>query len=569
LKKQDMAIKAIPEVETVVGKLGRTDSPLDPAPVSMIETVVTYRPEYLRDENGDLLRFRHSSNTVDLFRDTAGNILKGPDGQPYLVNGRFDRDPENRLIPDPLGVPFRLWRPRIDPALNPGRKPWPGILRPDDIWRALVAAARVPGTTSPAKLQPISARMVMLQSGIRASMGIKVTGPDQRTIQKVSLEIETYLREVQSIDPTTVVADRIIAKPYLEIRIDRQAMAGYGINLDQVLDVIDFAIGGKPITTTVEGRERYPVRVRYARELRDDLESIGNVLVPASDSTQIPLRQMADLFYVRGPGEIKGENTFLVGYILFEKVPGHAEVEVVEQARNHLKQKIDGGELMVPAGVSYSFIGTYENQVRSEKRLMLILPVCLVSIFIILYLQFRSVSTSMLVFAGIPVCWAGGFILIWLYGQPWFLDFHVFGTSMRELFQVAPINLSVAVWVGFLALFGIAEDDGVVMTTYLEAAFSNRGVSSIQEIRQTVMEGCLRRLRPCLMTTATTMLALLPVLTATGKGSDIMVPMAIPAFGGMAVELITMLVVPVIYCAVQERRWSRRADDGGRRINRR
>jgi Cu(I)/Ag(I) efflux system membrane protein CusA/SilA len=552
MQKQDMAIQRIPEVETVVGKLGRADSPLDPAPISMIETLIAYRPEFLRGSDSKLLRFRYLPDESDFFRDEIGTPLPALDGKPYRVRGKFVRDDDNRLIPHSDGMPFRLWRPALDPILNPERKSWKGIKQPDDIWNVIIRAAYLPGTTTAARLQPISARMVMLQSGIRASMGIRVTGPDLETIQKVSIEIEAYLREVPSISPATVVADRIIGKPYLEIHIDRQAIAQYGISLQQVLDVIEFAIGGKRITTTVEGRERYPVRVRYIRELRDSLESLGRVLVPSQYGTQIPLMQMAEIIYVRGPQVIKGENTFLVGYVLFDKLPGRAEVDVVEEVRDYLKEKIDNGEFILPGGVSYAFTGTYENQVRSEKRLKIILPVALVIIFVILYLQFNSVATSSLVFSGIAVAWAGGFIMIWLYAQPWFLDFSVFSVSMRELFQVHPINLSVAVWVGFLALFGIASDDGVVMATYLDSTFSERRIESVKDVRDAVIVASLRRVRPCLMTTATTILALIPVLTSRGRGSDIMIPMAIPAFGGMVFEVVTMLVVPVLYCWIKE-----------------
>ena len=555
LQKQDAAIQAIPEVEYAVGKLGRANSPLDPAPISMIETLITYKSEYLRDPNGQLLRFRFDPNDQDHFRNLAGEPVLAPDGMAYMVRGRFERDDQGQLLPDSNGMPFRLWRPPLDIELNNGRKAWHGIRRPDDIWNVISRAAYLPGTTSAARLQPISARMVMLQSGIRAAMGVRVMGPNLETIQKVSLQIEQYLREVPSISPGTVIADRVIGKPYLELHIDRPAIAQYGINLQQVLDVIEFSIGGKRITTTVEGRERYPVRVRYTRELRDNLESLGKVLVPAPDGAQIPLMQLADIIYVRGPQVVKGENTFLVGYVLFDKIPGYAETNVVEDARDYLYQKIENGELNLPAGVSYAFTGTYENQVRSQKRLSVILPLALIIIFIILYLQFNSISTSALVFAGISVAWAGGFIMLWLYAQPWFLDFSLLGVSMRELFQVHPINLSVAVWVGFLALFGIATDDGVVMATYLNSTFADRRIKTVDDIRQATLTASMRRVRPCLMTTATTVLALIPVLTSTGRGSDIMVPMAIPTFGGMTLGVITMLVVPVVYCWIKEYRF--------------
>ena len=564
LKKQDVAIGALPEVETVVGKLGRAQSPLDPAPVSMIETLVTYKPKYLLDDKGEPLRFKFDPHETGLFRNPRGTPLLAPDGMPYRVKGRFLRDGKFRLVPDPDGRPFRLWRPSLDPDLNGGRKGWAGIQKPDDIWNALVKAAQVPGTTSAARLQPISARMVMLQSGIRASLGIKVTGPDLETIQRVSVNMERIIRDVSSVDPGTVIADRVVSKPYLEISLDRQALAQYGISVGQVLEVIEYAIGGRTISTTVEGRERYPVRVRYVRELRDDLESLGKILVPAPDGTQIPLSQMSDIMYVRGSGVIKAEDTFLVGYILFDKREGHAEVQAVDQVKERLREAVESGELQIPGGVSYAFTGTYENQLRAEKRLAIILPLALLIIFVILYLQFNSVSTTTMVFSGIAVAWSGGFIMIWLYGQPWFLDFSLFGTSMRELFQVHPFNLSVAIWVGFLALFGIASDDGVVMATYLDGAFKEGegAKATIPEIREMTVSASLKRVRPCLMTTATTLLALIPVLTSTGRGSDIMIPMAIPSFGGMALEVITMLVVPVLYCALKEYKAKQRVPEG-------
>ena len=202
--------------------------------------------------------------------------------------------------------------------------------------------------------------------------------------------------------------------------------------------------------------------------------------------------------------------------------------------------------------MSFGFTGNYLNQVRAEGRLSLILPLALLLIFFILCLQFKSALTSSLVFSGVAVAWSGGFIMLWLYGQSWFLDFTLLGTSMRELFQVHPIHMSVAVWVGFLALFGIASDDGVVMATYLDNRFAKGGVGDVESIRQAAVEASRQRMRPCIITTATTILALLPILTSTGRGSNIMVPMAIPTFGGMTIEIVTMLVVPVLYCAHKE-----------------
>jgi Cu(I)/Ag(I) efflux system membrane protein CusA/SilA len=288
------------------------------------------------------------------------------------------------------------------------------------------------------------------------------------------------------------------------------------------------------------------------RELRDNIEALERILVAAPDGTQVPMTQLAQINYVRGPQMIKSEDTFLVGYVIFDMKPGYAEVDVVEQARDYLQGKIESGELQLPPGTSFTFAGSYENQVRSEKRLMVVLPLALFIIFVIIFLQFNSVPTTALVFSGILVSWAGGFIMIWLYGQPWFLDFSVFGTNMQELFQVHPFNLSVAVWVGFLALFGIAAENGIVMATYLDQAFAARRPQSVTDVRAATIEAGKRRVRPCLMATATTILALIPILTSTGRGSDIMVPMAIPSFGGMVINVVTILVVPVLYCAIRE-----------------
>jgi Cu(I)/Ag(I) efflux system membrane protein CusA/SilA len=515
LQKQDIAFQSIPEIDSVVGKIGRVESPLDPAPISMIETVINYKPEYITDKDGHRLLFRYDKKTK-----------------------RFAYDENGELVPDRHGQPFRQWRDHIN--------------SPDDIWDEIIKAGQIPGTTSAPKLQPIAARIVMLQSGMRAPMGVKVKGPDLETIDKVGLEIERFLKEVPSVEPTAVIADRIVGKPYIEIDIDRDAIARYGIKIRQVQDVIEVAIGGRRITTTVEGRERFGVRVRYVRELRDQIETLGKILVPSADEAQIPLIQLAEIKYIRGPQAIKSEDTFLVGYVLFDMKPGHAEVNVVEDCQRYLKAKIDSGEFVIPEGVSYAFAGSYENQIRAAKTLSVVIPLALFIIFMILYFQFKSTVTSLLVFTGIIVAWSGGFLMIWLYAQDWFLDFSVFGVNMRELFQVHTINLSVAIWVGFLALFGIASDDGVVMCTYLEQSFRGKRMESKDEVREAVIAAGVRRIRPCLMTTATTVLALIPVLTSTGRGSDIMVPMAIPSFGGMTIEVLTMLVVPVLYCALKE-----------------
>jgi Cu(I)/Ag(I) efflux system membrane protein CusA/SilA len=308
------------------------------------------------------------------------------------------------------------------------------------------------------------------------------------------------------------------------------------------------------VSTTVEGRERFPIRVRYAREYRDDPSAIEAMQVPTATGSYIPLGQLASINYRPGPEMIRGENSFLVGYVLLDKKAGFAEVTVVEDAQRYLEEKIASGELIVPAGVRYIFSGSYENQLRAEQRLAVVVPLCLIAIFLILYFQFGSVSTTFFVFSGISMAFAGGFMMLWFYGQDWFFNFSVFDTNIRELFQMKTYNLSVAVWVGFIALFGIATDDGVVVATYLKQSFEKNTPVNIKEVRKAVLEAGVKRVRPCLMTTATTLLALLPVLTSSGRGSDIMIPMAIPSFGGMLVALITLLIVPVLYSWWAERK---------------
>ena len=533
LQKQNAAIAQIPEVESAVGKLGRAETPLDPAPISMIETVVNYRAEYLTDEAGRRALFAFDEHTSDLFRAPDGTPAPGPDGAPYTVPGRFLRDEADRLVPHAQGRPFRLWRPPLEPALNPGRAAWPGIQGPDDIWAAIARAGQIPGSTSAPKLQPIAARLVMLQSGMRAPMGLEIKGPSLEAIERAGLTLERLLKEVPGVEAATVNADRIIGKPYLELHINREAIARHGIPLQKVQDVIEIAIGGKLVTTTVEGRERYPVRVRYMRELRDSVEELVRILVPAPDGAQIPLGELAEIRYVRGPQVIKSEDTFLLGYVLFDKKPGYAEVDVVEACRAHLASKRASGDLVLETGVSYTFAGSYENQLRAQKKLNVLLPLALATIFLILYFQFGNAVTALMVFSGVAVAWAGGFAMLWLYGQEWFLDCSVFDTQLRALFHVRPLNLSVAVWVGFLALFGIASDNGVIAATYLGQVFRAQKPATVEAVRRAALAAGVRRIRPCLMTAATTILALIPVLTASGRGADLMLPMAVPTFGGM------------------------------------
>jgi Cu(I)/Ag(I) efflux system membrane protein CusA/SilA len=517
LQHLDKAVASIPEVKSVVGKAGRVESALDPAPLSMFENIINYKSEYKTDEDGHRIRFKVNDD------------------------GGFVRDSEGNLIPDKYGKYYRQWRDHIE--------------SPDDIWDEIVKVAKYPGVTSAPKLQPIETRLVMLQSGMRAPMGIKVSGPDLKTIESFGLKLEEQLKNVPGIKESSVFADRVVGKPYMELDLDRKKMARYGLSVEQVQKYIEVAIGGMKLTTTVEGRERYPVRVRYPREFRDDQDALKEILIPAKQGVQIPLKEVVEITYRKGPQAIKSEDTFLVSYVIFDKKEGEAEVDVVNDAQKYLEKQIEAGNLEVPKGVSYTFTGNYENQIRAEKRLSFVVPLVMMIIFLILYLQFKSAPTTLMVFSGIAIAFAGGFIMIWLYGQQWFMDFSFLGTNIRDLFQMKAVNLSIAVWVGFIALFGIATDNGVVMAAYLKQTFDRRKPDDIQSIRASVVEAGKQRIRPTLMTTATTLLALLPILTSSGRGADVMIPMAIPTFGGMAIQVMTLFVVPILYSIWRERKF--------------
>ena len=531
IKKVDGFVAQIPEVQSVVGKWGRVNSALDPAPISMFENTINYKPEYMVDENGHRLRFK---------TDMEGNYLLKNGGTYHPEKEGFRVVDKDQLIIDKKnGEYFRQWRDHIQ--------------SPDDIWAEIVKATNIPGMTSAPKLQPIQTRLVMLSTGMRAPIGIKVFGPDLETIERVGLQLEKILQQVPSIETSSVFADRIVGKPYLEFDVDRKAIARYGLSMKDLQNYIEVAIGGIKLTTTVEGRERFPVRVRYAREFRDNPEDVKKVLIPTPAGAQVPLGELAEITYRRGPQVIKSEDTFLDGYVIFDKKAGYAEVDVVEEAQRFIQAKMDSGEFMLPAGVSYKFTGNYENQIRATKRLAIVVPISLLAIFLILYFQFGNMQTTGMVFSGIFIAFSGGFIMMWLYSQEWFLNFAVAGVNMRDLFDMHTINLSVAVWVGFIALFGIATDDGVIMGTYIKQTFEAEKPKTVEEVRAAIMHAGEKRVRPAMMTAAVAIIALIPVLTSTGKGSDIMVPMAIPSFGGMSIQVITMFIVPTLYCAWQER----------------
>lgn len=520
----DKRLAAIPEVETAIGKWGRVNSALDPAPAQMFENTINYRPEYILNEDGKRERFKVNRKGEYLLRN--GGTYNPADG--------FRLIPADSLIPDRKGDYFRQWRPKIKNT--------------DDIWQQIVNVTHLPGLTSAPKLQPIEARLVMLSTGMRAPMGLKIYGPDLETIEQSGKAIEQALKDVPSVIPSSVFYDRAVGAPYLEIKLNRDNMARYGVNVEDLQEILSAAVGGMILTKTVEGRERFPVRLRYARELRDNPEALSMLLVPTATGAQIPLKELADIEYARGAQMIQSENTFLVSYVIFDKKQGKAEVDVVKEATKVIEGKIQNGELKLTKGVSYKFAGNYEQQERATARLMIVVPLALLIVLLVLYFQFKPLTASLIHFSGVFVAFAGGFILLWLYGQDWFMNFSLAGVNMRDLFQMHTINLSVAVWVGFIALFGVATDDGVLMGTYIHHVFLEKDPQTRHAIREAVVTAGLKRVRPAAMTTATTLIASLPVLTSTGKGADIMVPMAIPTFGGMLIQSMTMFVVPVFQC---------------------
>jgi Cu(I)/Ag(I) efflux system membrane protein CusA/SilA len=483
---QDLAIASVPEVESVVGKVGRAESALDPAPIGMMESIILLKPE---DE--------WRSRAVERFFSDWPTFLRAPLAWIW---------PEERRITK------------------------------GEILAELQEKTAIPGVL-PTFLQPIQTRLVMLQTGFRAMMGVKIYGSDLREIERIGLQIEQLLHAVPGA--TDIVADRIVGKPYIQIEIDRDRLGRYGINIRDVQSVVEMSLGGMNLMESVEGRERYPIRIRLARDFREDSEALQRISVPTSSGAQVPLAQLAEITTVLGPQEIKGERGLLVGYVTMN-TRDRDEVSVVDDAEELLQQAVKDGRIVVPAGYYWEWSGQFENQVRATARMQILVPITLFIMFVMLYLGFTRWWIAPVIFFGVIVSAAGGFIMLALWGA----------------------NLSVAVWVGFLVLFGVVDDDGVVIATYLESSFKERAFASVAEIRAATIEAGLKRIRPCLMTIATTVFGLMPIFWATGRGSDVMQPMAIPSVGGMAVSLITLFIVPCVFCAVEEWKWrrSRRAE---------
>jgi len=402
---------------------------------------------------------------------------------------------------------------------------WRKGMTKEKLIQEMDAALKFPGVAN-IWTQPIVNRIDMLATGIRTPVGVKIFGDDLKKLEGIAEEIKNVVGGVEGAED--LYAEKITGKPYLEIAPKRDEIARYGLTIREVHDVIEMAIGGENLTTTVEGRERYPVRVRYLRELRDSPEKIGRVLVPTPSGPQVPLSQLAEIRLVEGPAMINSENGMLRAYVLMN-VRGRDMVGFVEEASKVVAQKMAG---KLPAGYSIQWSGQFENQVRAKKRISLVLPISLFINYMLIFINFKSHRKSLTIFTAIPVTLCGGILLLAILG----------------------FNFSVAVWVGFIALFGVAVDDGVLMTTYLDQVFTERRPRNKREVIEATVYAAKARIRPAFMTTITTILALLPIFLFPGTGKEVMIPMAIPSFGGMIIEMITWFIVPTIYSWVEERR---------------
>jgi len=406
------------------------------------------------------------------------------------------------------------------------RDQWPAGTSKEDILQRLDAKLRMPGVTN-IWTQPIRNRIDMLSTGIRTQVGIKIFGSDLTTIERLSGEIEQVVRRVPGA--VDLYAERITGAPYLEIETDRAAAARYGINVGDVQDVIETAVGGKNLTTAIEGRQRLPISVRYAPDFRDTPEGLRNVLVTASNSAQIPLTQVASIRVVMGPAMISSENGLLRGSVLLN-VRGRDVGSFVEQA-----QRAVAREVKLPSGYYVEWSGQYENQLSARRRLMLVIPAVLIIMSVLLYKIYDSLKEALHVMLAVPFALTGGIFLLKIFGY----------------------NFSVAVWVGFIALFGTAVQTGVVMVIYLEEAVARKkaamGELTIQGLHEAVMEGALLRLRPKVMTVSTVVAGLLPLMWSSRTGAEFMKPLATPVLGGMVSSLLHVLIVtPVIFIWLRE-----------------
>lgn len=400
---------------------------------------------------------------------------------------------------------------------------WPKGMSIYDIMAELDQHLQVPGLVNSWDF-PIQTRIGMISTGIKTQVGIKIFGPDLKMLEKIAAEVGAVVETVPHA--YGVYAERITGKPYVEFHIDRVKASRYGINVGEVNSILQSAVGGMAISQFYEGRERYPIRVRYKSELRQQIDDLKKVLVPSAIGGHIPIEDLADIKIVTGPSMISSENGLLRSLVLLN-VSGKDLIGFVKEAQKAVKDKVE-----LPQGYSIDWAGQYENQARASKRLAILIPLSLLINLVIIYVGIGSWRNSLIIFSAVPIALSGGGLLLGILDQ----------------------TTSVAVWVGFIALFGIAVDDGVVMMTYLQQEIKKRKIVHFDDITRAVIDAGSRRIRPLLMTTATTIFALLPVMWSTETGSEVMKPMAIPALGGMTIELITLFVVPVLFTLFEERK---------------
>jgi Cu(I)/Ag(I) efflux system membrane protein CusA/SilA len=455
LQTQDAMIKQIPEVSDVLGKIGRVESALDPAPAAMIETYVMLKP---RDQ-------------------------------------------------------------------------WRAGMTERKIWDEINAVATLPGITPASPLQPIEGRVVMLQAGIKASMAVRIYGDSLEGLNDAALAVADHLKTLYHVNAGTVNPDVVMGKPYYEFEVDREQAARYGMTTMMVNQIVAAGLGGVDATTTVEGRERYPIQIRFQRDLRERLDELGRVSVVAHSGEVVPLERLAQVTTTWGPGAINSEDARLVAHVAFSPSGAAGDLETVDAVMNSLRTARERGELKFPDGnFELQAVGSFQNQIEANRRLLWIVPAVMVINLLLLYFEFRNFPISLLVFSGIPVSFAGGMIAVAVMG----------------------VDMNTAIWVGFIALFGVAVDDGVVMATYIQQVLTRRTIRNVDDLREAVFEAGLKRVRPCLMTTITTLAALIPVLTSTGRGADVARAMALPVFGGMLIEPFTSFIVPTLYCGYLE-----------------
>ena len=507
LQQTDKIIQRFPEVHHTLGKIGRAETATDPAPLSMIETTITLRPQ-VTYEQIPVERF---------FKDWPGWIKKPLTWiWPEIKNGNVLSEWRRKKI-ERFFSNWPGWLKR------PLTWIWPEAryITVEELVDDLNQAIPFPGLTN-AWTMPIKTRIDMLSTGIKTPVGIKLTGPDLNVLSELGSRIEAVVRDIPGT--LSAYAERVTGGNYLDLKIRRDQIARYGLRVGEVQDVIMSAIGGMNVTYTVEGLERYPVSLRYNRELRDDLDRLKRVLVATPMGAQVPLMQLVDFSIHKGPAGIKSENSRRTAWIYID-LKGVDVGSYVKMARQVVDREVD-----LPAGYAIVWSGQFEYMEKARKTLNVIVPVTLMVIFLLLYIHFHNVAEAAIVMASLPFALVGGVWLIYL------LDY----------------NVSVAVVVGFIALAGLAAETGVVMLVYLDEVFdkrSNQGLmNSADDLQAAIIEGAVERVRPKLMTVATTLIGLLPVMWGTETGSQVMKRIAAPMVGGLVSSaVLTLVIIPAVY----------------------